>query len=72
MDVSRYARFSRPGHAVTVYESGPDQKISLFGVVSGWIDPDVAVLPKSAVYQPDDTDDTWPCTRSSGRPSEVT
>lgn len=43
---------------VTVYESGPDQKISLFSVVSGWIDPDVAVLPKSAVYQPDDTDDT--------------
>lgn len=43
---------------VTVYESGPDQKINIFGVVSGWLDPDVAVLPKSAVYEPEDTADT--------------
>lgn len=60
IDVEGHKTYPADGtlRMVTVYESGPDQKISLFDVFSGWIDPDVAVLPKSAVYQPDDTDDT--------------
>jgi len=43
---------------VTVYPSGPDENISLFNMVYGWIHPDIAVLPKDAVYQPDETADS--------------
>src|SRR3954451_5846472 len=43
---------------VTVYPSGPDENISLFNLVYGWIHPDIAVLPKDAVYQPQETADT--------------
>ena len=43
---------------VTVYESGPDENISLFSMIYGWLDPDIAVLPKDAVYGPDETDDS--------------
>ena len=43
---------------VTVYPTGPDENISLLTMVYGWIDPDIAVLPKDAVYQPDETADT--------------
>jgi PDZ domain-containing protein len=43
---------------VTVYPSGPDDNISLLNMVYGWIDPDIAVLPKDAVYEPNETDDT--------------
>ena len=43
---------------VTVYPSGPDENISLFTMVYGWIHPDIAVLPKDAVYQPDETADS--------------
>jgi PDZ domain-containing protein len=35
---------------VTVYPSGPDDNISLLNMVYGWVDPDIAVLPKDAVY----------------------
>jgi PDZ domain-containing protein len=40
---------------VTVYPSGPDENITLLNMVYGWISPDIAVLPKDAVYQPDET-----------------
>jgi PDZ domain-containing protein len=43
---------------VTVYAGGPDEDISLLNMVYGWIDPDIAVLPKDAVYGPDETDDS--------------
>lgn len=43
---------------VTVYPSGPKDNISLLNLVYGWIDPDIAVLPKDAVYKPDETDDS--------------
>lgn len=43
---------------VTVYPSGPDENISLLNLVYGWVDPDIAVLPKDAVYQPDETADS--------------
>jgi Lon-like protease len=43
---------------VTVYPSGPDDNISLLNLVYGWVDPDIAVLPKDAVYEPDETDDS--------------
>lgn len=43
---------------VTVYPSGPDENISLLNLVYGWIDPNIAVLPKDAVYQPHETGDS--------------
>jgi PDZ domain-containing protein len=43
---------------VTVYPSAPDDNISLLNLLYGWIDPDIAVLPKDAVYQPHETDDS--------------
>jgi PDZ domain-containing protein len=43
---------------VTVYAGGPDDDISLFTMLYGWADPDIAVLPKDAVYAPDETDDS--------------
>jgi PDZ domain-containing protein len=43
---------------VTVYPSAPDENISLFNMVYGWLHPDIAVLPKDAVYQPDETADS--------------
>jgi PDZ domain-containing protein len=43
---------------VTVYPSGPDENISLLNMVYGWADPDIAVLPKDAVYRPDETSDS--------------
>jgi PDZ domain-containing protein len=43
---------------VTVYPSGPDDNISLLNLVYGWVNPDIAVLPKDAVYEKNETDDT--------------
>jgi Lon-like protease len=43
---------------VTVYPSGPKENISLLNMVYGWVDPDVAVLPKDAVYERGETDDS--------------
>ena len=43
---------------VTVYPSAPDDNISLLNLLYGWIDPDIAVLPKDAVYRSDETDDS--------------
>jgi PDZ domain-containing protein len=43
---------------VTVYPSGPDENITLFNMVYGWADPDIAVLPKDAVYKPNETSDS--------------
>lgn len=40
---------------VTVYPSGPDDKLNLIDVMAGWIDPDTAVLPRGAVYKPTET-----------------
>ena len=42
---------------VTVYAGGPDQRISLFGMVYGWANPDIAVLPHS-IYEKGETDET--------------
>ncbi len=36
---------------VTVYPSGPDEKISFVVAMQRWIDPQTAVLPRDAVYQ---------------------
>ena len=43
---------------VTVYESGPDDHLNLLDMLNGWVDPDVAVLPRSAVYKKGETDET--------------
>lgn len=43
---------------VTVYPSGPDENISLLNMVYGWVDPDIAVLPKDVVYQRGETSDS--------------
>src|SRR3954447_19494331 len=43
---------------VTVYPSGPDENVSLANVVYGWLNPDIAVLPKDAVYRPEETADS--------------
>jgi PDZ domain-containing protein len=43
---------------VTVYPSGPEDNISLLNLLYGWVSPDIAVLPKDVVYQPDETRDT--------------
>jgi Lon-like protease len=43
---------------VTVYESGPDDHLNLLDMLTGWVNPDVAVLPRSAVYQKGETDKT--------------
>jgi PDZ domain-containing protein len=40
---------------VTVIPSGPQEKVSIAGLVSGWISPDVAVYPYRAIYQATDT-----------------
>lgn len=40
---------------VTVIPSGPDDHLSLIDVLTGWIEPDTAVLPKDAVYKPTQT-----------------
>jgi PDZ domain-containing protein len=43
---------------VTVFESGPDDHLNLLDMITGWVNPDVAVLPRSAVYQEGETDET--------------
>jgi len=43
---------------VTVYPSSPDEKLNLFNMIYGWVDPDTAVLPRDAVYAPDETTDS--------------
>jgi PDZ domain-containing protein len=40
---------------VTVIPSGPQDKVSIGGLVAGWISPDVAVYPYRAIYQATDT-----------------
>ncbi|MFL6156567.1 MAG: PDZ domain-containing protein [Marmoricola sp.] len=37
---------------VTIIPDGPTDDLSLIQVMTAWIDPDVAVLPKDAVYKP--------------------
>ena len=39
----------------TVVPSGPQQKVSIPGLVSAWVDPDRAVYPYQAIYQAQDT-----------------
>lgn len=43
---------------VTVYQSSPDRRLNLIEVLSGWADPDVAVVPRSAVFSDQDNDKT--------------
>jgi PDZ domain-containing protein len=40
---------------VTIIPDGPTDDLSLIQVMAAWIDPDVAVLPKDAVYKPTET-----------------
>jgi len=40
---------------VTIIPDGPSDDLSLIQVMTAWIDPDVAVLPKDAVYKPTQT-----------------
>jgi PDZ domain-containing protein len=42
---------------VTVYAGGPGERTSLFDLLYGWIDPDIAVLPKT-IYGKGETDET--------------
>jgi Lon-like protease len=42
---------------VTVFAGGPQEHTNLFDLVYGWIDPDIAVLPKS-IYGKGETDET--------------
>lgn len=41
---------------VTVYQSRPEQKLTLIDMLSGWVSPDVAVLPRDVVFKKDETD----------------
>jgi PDZ domain-containing protein len=41
---------------VTVYAGGPGEHTNLFDLLYGWVDPDIAVLPKS-IYQKGETDE---------------
>lgn len=34
---------------------GPGNRLNLLSAITGWVDPDVAVLPYDSVYQPDET-----------------
>jgi PDZ domain-containing protein len=40
---------------VTVYETGPDQKLTLLEVFSDWVAKDASLLPHDALYHPTDT-----------------
>lgn len=42
---------------VTVYPSQPNDHLTLLGVLADWVDPDVAVLPRDAVYKPRQTNE---------------
>jgi PDZ domain-containing protein len=42
---------------VTVYAGGPGESTNLFDMIYGWVDPDIAVLPKS-IYEEGETDET--------------
>ncbi|MCW2856948.1 MAG: putative secreted protein [Marmoricola sp.] len=57
LDVSGHAVYPDTGglRMVTVYPSGPDEKISFVVAMQRWIDPQTAVLPRAAVYQPAST-----------------
>jgi PDZ domain-containing protein len=39
----------------TVAVTSPDQKLDVVGVIAGWIDPSVAVVPRDYIYPPDQT-----------------
>jgi Lon-like protease len=39
----------------TVAVTSPDQKLDIAGVIAGWVDPSVAVVPRDFVYPPDQT-----------------
>lgn len=41
---------------VTVYQSRPEAKVDLVEMLWGWINPDIAVLPRSAVFPEETTD----------------
>lgn len=40
---------------VTVYVTGPATELTLFDMLTGWIDRDVTLLPRDAVYKPQET-----------------
>ena len=42
----------------TIYVDQPQEKVTLDRLVAAWIDPTEAVYPRSAVYAPDETDET--------------
>ncbi len=39
----------------TVYPSGPDRNVNMTAVITGWLDPDTAVLPRDVVYTEGET-----------------
>ncbi|MFL6157946.1 MAG: PDZ domain-containing protein [Marmoricola sp.] len=43
---------------LTVYQSGPDDKLSLIEVLSGWASRETAVVPRSAVFGKNETNKT--------------
>ena len=42
----------------TVFVTQPNTDVNLFDLMEGWISPDAAVLPYSAVYQPEETQES--------------
>lgn len=42
---------------VTVYQTSPEQKLTLMDVLTGWVNPDVAVLPRDIVFPKKTTDE---------------
>ena len=59
VDVTGHKTYRDDGalRMVTVYAGGPDENINLFQMLYGWIDPNIAVLPKS-IYEKGETDET--------------
>jgi PDZ domain-containing protein len=42
---------------VTVYQSSPDAHLDLFGMLAGWVDPNVALIPRDVVFPNANTTD---------------
>jgi PDZ domain-containing protein len=59
VDVSGHRVYRDDGalRMVTVYVGGPDEDTNLFDLLYGWLNPDIAVLPKS-IYEKGETDET--------------
>src|SRR5690348_4733673 len=41
---------------VTVYQSGPEEQLDLIGMLTAWVDPDMALVPRDVVFGKNETD----------------